>query len=68
MGDYQVRTMAHKMDSRHPCRNLSANPFADQGAHCRPWTPASPDFSPPLLKKGGLLWHKLFCRNEQRHK
>jgi hypothetical protein len=21
----------------------------------------SPHFSPPLLKKGGLLWHKLFC-------
>lgn len=26
---------------RHPCQNLSANPFADQGAHCRPWTLAS---------------------------
>ena len=22
---------------------------------------ASPDFSLPLLKKGGPLWHKLFC-------
>jgi hypothetical protein len=21
----------------------------------------SPHFSPPLLKKGGPLWHKLFC-------
>jgi hypothetical protein len=24
----------------------------------------SPHFSPPLLKKGGLLWHKLFCRKQ----
>ena len=23
------------------CEDVSANPFADQGAHCRPWTPAS---------------------------
>ena len=23
------------------CESVSENPFADQGAHCRPWTPAS---------------------------
>jgi transposase len=25
---------------------------------------SSPHFSPPLLKKGGLLWHKLFCAKQ----
>jgi hypothetical protein len=24
----------------------------------------SPHFSPPLLKKGGLLWHKLFYHKQ----
>jgi hypothetical protein len=28
-------------EARASCEGISANPFADQGAHCRPWTPAS---------------------------
>ena len=51
MGVYHVRvTRKRRSDSkarerttkcRHPCQNLSANPFADQGLIAAPWTPAS---------------------------
>ena len=37
MGDYDCAIARERI--RHPCRGISANPFADQCAHCRPLDP-----------------------------
>ena len=41
MGDYDVRNAEEQNPKGIHAAGISAGPSADQGAHCRPWTPAS---------------------------
>ena len=41
MGDYDVRNANPDRRAGILAAGISADPSADQGAHCRPWTPAS---------------------------
>ena len=41
MGDYDVRNAEEQNPKGIHATGISADPSADQGAHCRPWTPAS---------------------------
>ena len=73
--DYLLHFVEPRCCARTPCVTASPRGWSEATSFsrraCPPCSrpnptrraspPASPHFSPPLLKKGGLLWHKLFC-------
>src|SRR5438552_2010668 len=62
MGDYTMRNAHERTPNRHPATDISADPSADQGAHCRPWTPASLSLFLfwPIAKIGALTRGRLW--------